>query len=158
MAEIVSKAVWAKLLRRVAKRTSYSCDAEDFLNSAYLRLDHYRASHEVNNPRAFLVRTALNIGIDRFRRNRLEGEAVGDFGIQDALPLQDDVIAARERLERVIQGLEQLSSQSRQVLLMRRLDGKSYDEIAIHFGVSRRTVERIITKATIFLAEWSNGW
>jgi RNA polymerase sigma factor (sigma-70 family) len=158
MGDFVNKAAWAKLVHRVVRKTNNNCDAEDFLNSAYLRLEGYSADHKVGDPSAFLVRTALNISIDKFRHDRLSSENIDQLEIQDFSPLQDEVIAARARLERVTEGLARLSPQAREVLLMRRLDGKSYDEIATHLGVSRSTVERIVAKATTFLIEWSKGW
>ena len=158
MAEIASNATWLKLLKRVARKTNDNCDAEDFLNSAYLRLDRYRQNHEVNDPSAFLVKTAVNISIDKFRHDRLASAGLAKLEIQDDAPLADEVIGARVRLERVVQGLSQLPAQSREVLLMRRLEGRSYDEIAAHFGISRSTVERIVAKATMFLIEWTKGW
>lgn len=158
MAESVSKATWAKLLDRVIRKTHNNCDAEDFLNSAYLRMNHYSAGHSVSDPSAFLVKTAINISIDKFRHDRLINESINQLEIEDASPLQDEVITARVRLERVKEGLAKLPPQTREVLLMRRLDGKSFEEIAAHFKVSRSTVERIVARATMFLLEWTKGW
>ncbi len=158
MDESVSKAAWAKLLNRVIRKTNNNCDAEDFLNSAYLRMNHYSAGRAVSDPSAFLVRAAINISIDKFRHDRLTNENIDQLEIQDTSPLQDEVIAARVRLERVKEGLARLPPQTREVLLMRRLEGKSFDEIAAHLKVSRSTVERIVARATTFLLEWTKGW
>jgi len=152
------KSAWTKLLRKIARKTNNSCDAEDFLQSAYLRLDHYRAEHEVKDPSAFLVSVATNIGIDNFRHQRLAVGGAERLEIGDDAPLQDEVIAARVRLERVKDGLSRLPAQTREVLLMRRLEGRGYDEIAAHLGVSRSTVERTVARATTFLMEWTKGW
>jgi RNA polymerase sigma factor (sigma-70 family) len=159
MAEMpVDKATWKTLLRKIARRTSNSCDAEDFLQSAYLRLDDYRTEHDVKSASAFLVRAAVNIGIDNFRHQRLATSGAERLEIGDDAPLQDEVIAARVRLERVKEGLSRLPPLTRQVLLMRRLEGRGYDEIAAHLGISRSTVERNIARATTFLIEWTKGW
>lgn len=159
MAEMpVDKATWKSLLRKIARKTNNSCDAEDFLQSAYLRLDNYRADHQVNNSSAFLVRAAVNISIDNFRHQRLATGGAERLEIGDDAPLQDEVIAARVRLKRVKEGLAQLPPLTREILLMRRLDGRGYDEIAAHLGISRTTVERNIARATTFLIEWTKGW
>lgn len=152
------KKAWTKLLRKVARKTNNSCDAEDFLHSAYLRLDQYSADHKVKNPTAFLVSVATNIGIDNFRHQRLAVGGAEKLEIGDDAPLQDEVIAARIRLERVKDGLSRLPAQTREILFMRRLDMRGYDEIAAHFGISRSTVERTIARATTFLMEWTKGW
>jgi RNA polymerase sigma factor (sigma-70 family) len=159
MAEMpVDKATWTKLLRKIARKTHNSSEAEDCLQSAYLRWDGYRREHEVKDASAFLVRTALNIGIDNFRHQRLAVAGAERLEIGDDAPLQDEVIAARIRLERVREGLSRLPPQTREVLLMRRLEGRGYDEIAAHLGVSRSTVERTVARATTFLMEWTKGW
>jgi RNA polymerase sigma-70 factor (ECF subfamily) len=158
MGEIpIDKSTWKTLLRKIARRTSH-CDAEDLLQSAYLRLNGYRNQREVRNPSAFLVRTAVNIGIDNFRHQRLENGGAEHLDIWDGAPLQDEVIAARKRLERMKEGLARLPPQTREVLLMRRLDGLGYDDIADRLGISRSTVERHVAKATAFLIEWTKGW
>ena len=154
----IDKGLWKTLVKKIARKTHDSCDAEDFLQCAYLRLERYRADHEVKNVSAFLVRTATNIGIDNFRHQRLSTGGAEEMEIGDGSPLQDEVIAARVRLERVKEGLSRLPPQTREVLLMRRLEGRSYEDIAAHLGVSRSTVERIVASATTFLMEWSKGW
>jgi RNA polymerase sigma-70 factor (ECF subfamily) len=154
----VDKSTWQKLVRKIARKTNDSCDAEDFLQSAFLRLENYRTEHEVKNTSAFLVRTATNIGIDNFRRQSRATGGAEELEIGDNSPLQDEVVAARARLERVKEGLCRLPPQNCEILLMRRLDGKGYEEIAAQFGISRATVERIVASATAFLIEWTKGW
>ncbi len=154
----IDSSAWQKLVKRISRKTSNIPDAEDFLHSAYLRFNNYKADHQVKDPSAFLVRAAINIGIDNFRHQRLSSGDMGKTDIEDETPLQDEVIAARLRLQRVKEGLAQLPPRTREVLLMRRLDGRGYDEIAAHMGISRSTVERTIAQATTFLIEWTKEW
>jgi RNA polymerase sigma-70 factor (ECF subfamily) len=154
----VDKTTWSKLVRKIVRKTNDNCDAEDFLHSAFLRLESYRGKHDVKNPSAFLLRAATNISIDSFRHQRLAPGRIEQHEISDDPPLQDEVIAARVRLERVREGLLRLPPQTREVLLMRRLEGRGYDEIAARLGISRSTVERIVASATTFLVEWTKGW
>ncbi len=166
MADLPSdKGFWQTLLRRVTRATRGRQDAEDLLHSAYIRLEAYRAQNQnkVDNPAAFLVRTAVNIGVDRHRHERhLVDEPVGthpgalDFGDPGRLP--DEVLAARERLRRVKEGLAQLPPRTRDVFLMHRLDGLKYREIADRVGISQSAVEKHIAKAALFLADWTEGF
>jgi RNA polymerase sigma factor (sigma-70 family) len=152
---------WADLLRRIARRTRGRDDAEDLLHAAFIRLETYRAQHHVENPTAFLVQTAANIGIDVDRHDRLISEAAVDataYEIVDGAPLQDEVVAARARLQRVREGIALLSPRTREVFLMHRIDGLKYREIASRLGVSQSAVEKHIAKAALFLAEWVEGW
>lgn len=154
------RAYWSKLLKLVTRRTRGRGDAEDLLHSAYIRLEHYRSGHVVDNPSAFLLRTATNIATDVHRHEKLwqpSGNNQGDQRPDDA-PLQDEVLAARARLVRVKEGLAQLTPRTREIFLMHRLQEMKYREIAAHFGISQSAVEKHIAKAALFLTEWTQDW
>ena len=59
---------WRGVLDRVVRATRGSPQAEDYLHTAFLRLEDYRRSHTVENPAGFLVRAAVNIAADEARR------------------------------------------------------------------------------------------
>ena len=73
-------------------------------------------------------------------------------------PLQDEVITARARLERVKEGLAKLTPRTREVFLMHRIEEMKYREIAQALGISQSAVEKHIARAALFLAEWTEGW
>ncbi|GAA0574755.1 RNA polymerase sigma factor [Rhizomicrobium electricum] len=154
------RAYWNKLLKLVMRHTRGRGDAEDLLHSAYIRLEQYRAGHAVDNPSAFLLRTASNIAIDIHRHERLwaPDDLNQDVQRPDDAPLQDEVIAARARLARVKEGLARLTPRTREIFLMHRLQGMKYREIAIHLGISQSAVEKHIAKAALFLTEWTRDW
>lgn len=161
MAEVpTERAYWSKLLKLVTRHTRGRSDAEDLLHTAYIRLEQYRAEHAVENPGAFLVRTATNIAIDIHRHERLwaPGDAGQEAQQPDDAPLQDEVIEARARLARVKDGLTKLTPRTREIFLMHRLHGMKYREIAVHFGISQSAVEKHIAKAALFLTEWTRDW
>ena len=130
-----------------------------FDHPSYLRLLRYRAQHAVDNIAAFLVRTAVNIGVDNFRHDRFLADVTPeDVGRAENSPLQDEVLAARVRLDRVREGLSQLTPRTREIFLMHRLDDMKYREIAERLGISQSAVEKHIAKAALFLTEWTEGW
>ncbi len=154
------RAYWGKLLKLVSRHTRGRSDAEDLLHAAYIRLEQYRTEHAVDNPSAFLVRTATNIAIDIHRHEQLwaPGDVGEDVQQPDDAPLQDEVIEARARLARVKEGLGELTPRTREIFLMHRLHGMKYREIAVHFGISQSAVEKHIAKASLFLTEWTRDW
>ena len=154
----VGRELWSDLLRQIVRRTRNRHDAEDLLHSAYLRLERYRTQNTVNDPAAFLVRTAFNISIDNYRHARIQQDRAEIPEIEDSAPLQDEVIAARARLARVRAGLDELTPRTREVFLMHRLDNLKYHEIADRLGISQSAVEKHIAKAVLFLTEWTEGW
>lgn len=154
------RSFWNGVLKRVIRRTRGAADAEDLLHSAFLRLHAYRAVKPVDNPAAFLVRTAVNLRVDNYRRDRLndardlEQMPAGE----NNAPLQDEVLASRVRLERVRQGLERLPPRTREIFLMNRLENMKYREIAERLGISQSAVEKHIARAMHFLTDWAEGW
>jgi RNA polymerase sigma-70 factor (ECF subfamily) len=161
MADIpTGKKFWNDVLQKIARRTGRRGESEDLLHEAYLRMTRYSAAHSVEDPSAFLVRTAVNIWIDKCRREKLSDNRMLEVEQLNSAhpPLQDEVIASRNRLSRVKAGLEHLSPRTREIFLMHRLDGLKYSEIADHFGISPSAVEKHVAKAVFFLIGWSEGW
>ena len=155
----LSREFWNRLVREVRNRTRGRADPEELLQAAYLRLVRYRSEHAVENVAAFLVRTAVNIGVDNYRHDRFIADvAPEEAGARENSPLQDEVLAARERLDRVREGLARLTPRTREVFLMHRLDEMKYREIAERLGISQSAVEKHIAKAALFLTEWTEGW
>lgn len=155
------RAFWTDVIRRVSRRTGGYADSEDLVQSAFVRMQNYGVTRQVDNPAAFLVRTAVNIRLDAYRREKLLGsrqftENFDEYENQE--PLQDEVLAARARLERVKSGIEQLPPRTREIFLMHRLENVKYSEIARRIGISESAVEKHIARATAFLIKWAKGW
>jgi len=146
--------VWRALVRRIGKRIAPGQDAEDLLHSAYIRLHEQRERTRVENEAGFLVKTAVNISIDEWRRRKLFSDSHDDDAVQavaDPAPRQDEVFAHRVRLEQVRERLAALSPRTREVFLMHRVDGLKYREIAAQLGISQSAVEKHIAKAVLSL-------
>jgi RNA polymerase sigma factor (sigma-70 family) len=154
------RSFWKNTLKRVAHRTRNAAEAEDLLHSAFLRMARYCRNHSVDNPGAFLVRTAANIRIDNYRHERMVADCIagGVLETQNNVALQDELIEVRARLSRVEEGLAQLPPRTREVFLMHRVEGLKYREIATRIGVSQSSVEKHVARAGLFLAEWTKGW
>lgn len=153
---------WQKVLSRVARAVHDPSEAEDYLHTAFLRLEAYRVEHHVRNPAAFLVRTAVNLAIDESRRRRILNERNGSivemFDIADDQPLQSEVLAARKRLKHVQEALDRLPPRTREAFLMHRVDGLKYKEIALELNISVSSVEKHIAKAALLVTKWTEGW
>jgi RNA polymerase sigma factor (sigma-70 family) len=153
--------LWSALLQKITRRTRGRDDAEDLLHAAFIRLERYRAKYSVKNPAAFLVQTAVNIGIDTHRHDRFRGDLAGDselLEMADEGPSPDEVVDGRARLDRLNSGLARLTPRTREIFLMHRLDGVKYREIALRVGLTQSAVEKHIAKAALFLGEWMHGW
>lgn len=155
--ELQNNNLWKRVLRKLSRRQG-PAEAEDALQSAFVRILAQPDQPAIDNPEAYLVRVASNIAIDTHRRKAFEMD--GPFeevfaNIANSAPLQDEVIEARNRLRHVEQGLAQLTPRTREIFLMHRLDGQKYREIAERLGISQSAVEKHIAKAVLFLAQWT---
>jgi DNA-directed RNA polymerase specialized sigma24 family protein len=74
----VNRQFWNHLIREVRRRVRGRADAEELLHAAYLRLMRYRTQQTVENVPGFLVRTAVNIGVDNYRHDRFLADVSPD--------------------------------------------------------------------------------
>jgi RNA polymerase sigma factor (sigma-70 family) len=136
-------------------------DADDILQEAFARLEAYTRTHELRSQEAFLVTTAVNISRDQARRRK---HGVMDSGspdleaIADHAPQPEEQARAQERLRRASTGLAQLDPKARRCLLMQRLEGMTFAQIAAREGVSVAAVEKRVARAVMFLTKWMDGW
>ncbi len=150
---------WARLRDQIARMTRRD-DAEDLLHDAWVGIAARKVQAE--NPAALLARAAANCGIDAYRREQRAGlcflpDAATD-AVADQHPLQDEVLIARHRLERLRIGIAQMSPRTREIFLMHRLDARKYREIAQELGISQSAVEKHIARAMAHLVDWMENW
>lgn len=162
MAELPkTRSGWLDLLRAVKRAVGGADSAEDLLHSAFVRLSEYSARDAVDNPSGFLVRTAANLAIDERRKVQVRRESPIDIGemlnLSDGQPLHPEVLAARERLDKVMTALDSLGPRTREIFLLHRLDGLKYREIAARLDITVSAVEKHIAKASLFLVNWVEG-
>lgn len=131
---------WDEICRYVRKRFgSGPPEPEDVAQATFARYAALAAPEAVDNPRAFLFRTAHNIAVDA-RRRTSRGEAIaGDPAISAEACLDfspEDVLVSRDELARLDRALMDLKPKVRVALLLHRLDGLSFAEIGRRLGVS----------------------
>lgn len=119
--------------------------AEDLAQDAFLRAA--QAGTRIRNPRAFLAQVALSAGHDQHRRSKARPILVGvessELGF--AAPSQAEAILLKE----VILALP---PKLREVFVLSRFGGLTYEEIARRCGISVKTVEARMTKALALCA------
>jgi RNA polymerase sigma factor (sigma-70 family) len=140
------------LQRRLRSRD----DAEDLAQEVYLRMARHPDLGQVQCLKAFAFQTALNLVRDRSRRSYTRSQRVSVSIEQVELPGGDDPLEQAthdEGLELVVRALSQLSDNRRRALLLHRIEGLRYSEIASHLGVSVSMVEKHISAALAVLRQ-----
>jgi len=122
----------ALVFRTAYRITGNAADAEDVLQTIFLRLLRQQDSNAVHNKESYLRRAAVNAALDliRSRREDQAAELVDvPSGARD--PDAGDLRAALRR------ALGRLTPKSAEIFALRFLEGVSNQEIARTLGVSR---------------------
>ncbi|MBX7277376.1 sigma-70 family RNA polymerase sigma factor [Pseudomonas sp. ERGC3:05] len=135
--------------------------AEDVVHDAYVRVLERASDTPIEQPRAFLYRTALNLVIDGHRRNALrqsEPLEVLDSEERFATGSPHASHDQARRLDMLERALAELPVTCRESFLLRKLDGLSHPQIAEHLSISRSLVEKHIVNAMkhcrVRMREW----
>lgn len=142
---------------RLTRRLGSAELACESLHETWLRLDRGDApagdSVPVENPAAYVMRTAVNVATDRLRsENRLvrRSTTLSLLEIADSAPDPARQIEGREQFSTLKQAIDALPERSREILIAARLQGLSQQQIADRFGLSTRTVRTELRRALDF--------
>lgn len=134
-----------RILRRPA-------EAEDVVHDVFLAAQERATQYvpERGSVTAWLVTMTRNLAVDRLRRRERRGALLHDFGheLQGESPSSPEAqVGAAEDRVRVRRALEALSPIARETLERAFFDGKSYPELAEHFGVPLGTIKSRAARA-----------
>jgi RNA polymerase sigma factor (sigma-70 family) len=135
--------------------------AADISQEAYLSLCRANDLSSINNLKAYLFRTALNLLTDHYRnqlRNPASAEGVNYFLLEtEDRRCAETVALGEQALDHLIDTLETLSPLRRRIFYLNRFDGMKQREIAETLNISIRTVEENIKLALIHCAKTLNN-
>jgi RNA polymerase sigma-70 factor (ECF subfamily) len=163
------------LYRTALRMTRNESDAEDLVQEAYLRA--FRSLHqftEGTNLRAWLFRILTNTYINDYRRRQRRPTSSSlddieefylydhliDSGVQPTSERPEDIVMTKLSVSSVIDAIESLPEEFRQVVLLADVEGFAYREIAeivdIPVGTvmsrlyrARRRLQRLLYDAAV---------
>jgi RNA polymerase sigma factor (sigma-70 family) len=146
---------YSELLGFWRRKADVAEDAEDAMQDAALAMLE-KNSHEIDDPRAYMMRSTSNGLVNRYRRNKiLEFFSLDD--LQEAEhPLTQSTESdayAREIETALLAALSQLPLKCQQVYIYHRLEGWSHTEVAAQMKLSKSMVEKYMNRAVRHLAE-----
>lgn len=132
-------------------------NARDLVHDAYAQVLSLEKWRQIANPRAYVMRTIYNLGINGIRRSRVvsmqqlaEADAITQV---DVSPDAFETVSDREELSRVLEAVRKLPSQCRKVVVMRRIEDLPPREVARRLGLSLSTVEKHLARGLVLLAD-----
>ena len=138
----------APLLYRIAFHIlEDEAEAEDAVQETFLKLWEMRERLDiVESAKAYSIRILKNECLDRLRKAKKSVKEPQCTTRETAAPA-DEQIDAKRRLEKVLGAIKSLPDSQRQVLLLRTVDGLSYEEISRRMGMSQLSLRVLLARA-----------
>lgn len=125
-------------------------EAQDVTQEALVRLWQHREKVEIPSAKAWLMKTTHHLCIDRVRRRKSRPEVAAEalpVPPQDHGPTPDRLASSSETGRVIGQALSALAPQDRAVVVMREVQGLSYDEIARSLDLPLGTLKAKLHRA-----------
>jgi RNA polymerase sigma-70 factor (ECF subfamily) len=155
------KDLLASLRRRLLQRgRSGRADIDELIQEGYLRFHRFEQEQKVpvRDPFEFLVKVVENLHLDRMRHAALtqrifSSEPFEEVDCIDTGGTPEEEVEAHELIERIEARLAAANPRTREALLLHRVEGKSYAEIAAKLGISTTAVANHIAKAVLLIVK-----
>src|SRR3954465_3228814 len=137
---------YSVVLERYATRLVGPSRGEDAVQQAFVNAHSYLIGHpdKAIELRPWLYRIVHHAAPNTLRASRDE-QPLDE--LTDRAPLGDDVIERRERLREALDAVAALPATQRDAILLRELEGRSHEEIALALGVSAGAARQQIFRA-----------
>ncbi|HET8672439.1 MAG TPA: sigma-70 family RNA polymerase sigma factor, partial [Thermoleophilaceae bacterium] len=120
--------------------------AEDAVQQTFLKAYQAMISGDAElNLRPWLYRIAHNASLNLLRQNGWSHEPLDEN--MDGVQRPDQALELRERLRSTVQAVKSLPERQRNAVLLREVEGLSYEEIALALGVGDGAVRQLLHRA-----------
>jgi RNA polymerase sigma-70 factor (ECF subfamily) len=136
--------------RRLTRRLGSADVARETLHELYLRLDRPDSAGTLQNPRSYLLTSALNLARDHWRAEQRRGERIDIdalYAVVDENPGPERIVDSRRAVELLNRAFLTLTPRQRKILLAVRLEGLTQPEIASRLHISERYVRTELQRA-----------
>lgn len=150
---------WGELCGRLHKMFGGgSDDAEDLAQAAFAKIGAIEDIDSIRHPRAFLFRTAINIGLNAKDRAATAQSFIDDALADAGTPLLEQgspetVFGVRQHLHRVENAMSGLTVKQRDIVIRNRIQGETFREISTATGWSIADISRQLNAALAVLQQ-----
>jgi len=154
------KAYAPRLHRFLISKLANQDDAQDLMQEAYLRLIRIEKPELVRHPEVYLFRIASNLVGEFFLKRK---HSPRELTIEDMIGTGEDsdkgafanLVHHKQELKNLEAIFTDLPPLYREIIMLRKRDGLSHNEIADRLQISPHTVHKYITRA---LAKCRTRW
>jgi RNA polymerase sigma factor (sigma-70 family) len=139
------RATVAPLRRHLARLLGNESEAQDVAHDAYLRVYPIVSKDAAQKPEALLYTTARRLAFNRLKRRRIAPITPAIAPLETAASSSPGVVQqvmARQELQCLELAIAQLPEGCRTVLLLRKVELLSHQEISERLGIAISTVEK----------------
>ncbi|MDQ3937009.1 MAG: sigma-70 family RNA polymerase sigma factor, partial [Actinomycetota bacterium] len=120
--------------------------AEDAVQQTFLNAYRAIGAGEAElKLRPWLYRIAHNASLSLLRQNGWSYEQIDDQF--DGVQQPPQAVEERERIREVVRAVQELPERQRDAMVLRELEGRSYEEIAAALGVTDGAVRQLLNRA-----------
>lgn len=133
-------------------------EAEDVAQEVFYHV--FRKVNTLREPeslRSFVYSFAIRILKSELRRRRVRSWLSFGEVEPSSHPVAAPDVELRDLLRRFYRLLDRLTPRDRLVFVLRRIEGMTADEIAVHLSISRSTVKRSMSFSSRQLTRWVDG-
>lgn len=147
----------ARLLQFVRRRKLSWHMADDIVQDTFLRIIATPSLPEQDVAKSYLYRTANNLVIDHFRRERIlsfvpDPEKAFEM-LADDTPSPEQIAWSRQELKRLQKILQKLPKHQRDVFILARIEGLTYVQIGEKLGIPSQTAFSRMVRALGLIKE-----
>lgn len=153
------------LIRYFLRRGAPEATAEDLAQDCFTRLFGLQSRDHIENIEAYLFQTASTVladYVEYVQKRQANKHVAFDLSFFETAateaPGQDRVLEAKEAISRLKVVLAELKPRTREIFLLNRLDGLSYTQIAVRYGMSNSGVEKQMMEALKHLRKRFADW
>ncbi len=147
----------ARLYHNILRLVKEEDVAKELLQDLFLKIWESRHAIDVDKSfRSYLYKIAENLVYDHFRKVSRDRKLTENL-ITAALAGQshtDEVTAYEDSLHLIQKAIDQLPPARKQVFVLCKIEGKSYEEIAAALDISTSTISDHIVKANRFIKKF----
>jgi len=142
-----------KLFRLALRITMNRAEAEDVVQDTLLKVwEHREEWEQINNLEAFAIATCRNRALDVMKRAGRNAEKLDEMAHFSSQTPQEQ-LEANEQISLVNRLMDDLPEVQRTIMLLRDIEGKTYQEIAQTLDISETQVKVYLHRARTKIKE-----